>query len=185
MTDLRRRSLLAVALLAPLSAAALDATPPPEVVAHLPNARLQGSGQLSFLGLRIYDARLWVGTGFRRDDHARSALAIELIYGRKLYGKLIAERSLSEMRKVGEVSDAQAERWLAEMARIFPDVDSGDRVVGLQSPGEAARFFANGRAIGEVRDAEFTRAFFGIWLSPQSSEPALRQSLLGGGRGGL
>ena len=47
-------------------------------------------------------------------------------------------------------------------------------------PGEAALFFVNGRAVGDVRDARFAQLFFGIWLSPQTSEPRLRESLLAG-----
>jgi hypothetical protein len=35
-----------------------------------------------------------------------------------------------------------------------------------------------GRVVGEVPDAEFSRLFFGIWLSPQTSEPGLRQQLI-------
>ena len=35
-----------------------------------------------------------------------------------------------------------------------------------------------GRTVGEVADAEFARLFFGIWLSPRTSEPQLRQALL-------
>jgi hypothetical protein len=42
-----------------------------------------------------------------------------------------------------------------------------------------SRFFHNGNPRGEVRDAEFTRRFFGIWLGEATSEPALRDSLLG------
>ena len=34
------------------------------------------------------------------------------------------------------------------------------------------------RVVGEVADAEFSRLFFGIWLSPQTSEPGLRQALI-------
>ena len=71
------------------------------------------------------------------------------------------------------------ERWLAAMKRAFPDVDEGDRITGVQRPGEGVRFFHNGTLRGEVRDADFARRFFGIWLSPQTSEPELRQSLLG------
>jgi hypothetical protein len=44
------------------------------------------------------------------------------------------------------------------------------------------RFFVNGRLGGELRDTEFARFFFGIWLSPQTSEPSLRQALLGQAR---
>lgn len=34
------------------------------------------------------------------------------------------------------------------------------------------------KVVGEVADPEFARLFFGIWLSPNTSEPALRQALL-------
>ena len=42
-----------------------------------------------------------------------------------------------------------------------------------------ARFFVNGQLKGDVREPEFARFFFGIWLSPKTSEPTLRDALLG------
>lgn len=152
---------------------------PPEIAAELPGVRLLGSGRLRFLGLQVYEARLWAPRPLADDDYARVPLALEIEYARRLVGRLIAERSIIEMRRVGPFDDARAERWQAQLAAILPDVDRGDRLTGVQLPGTAARFFANGRAIGEVRDAEFTRLFFGIWLSPQTSEPQLRAALLG------
>ena len=65
------------------------------------------------------------------------------------------------------------------MKQLFVDVHKGDRITGVQVPGVATRIFVNGRLRGEVRDAEFTRLFFGIWLSPATSEPKLRDALLG------
>jgi Chalcone isomerase-like len=127
----------------------------------------------------IYDARLWVGDGFKAESYEQAPLAIELEYARTLYGKLIAERSLDEMKRAGGVSEEQGERWLATMKQTFPDVVKGDRITGVLRPGVSARFFLNGKAIGEVSDAEFARRFFGIWLSPKTSEPKLRLSLLG------
>jgi hypothetical protein len=35
------------------------------------------------------------------------------------------------------------------------------------------------RFTGEIRDAAFARLFFAVWLSPRTSEPALRSALLG------
>ena len=54
-----------------------------------------------------------------------------------------------------------------------------DRITGVQRPEGLSRFFHNGNLRGEVRDAEFTRRFFGIWLGESTSEPSLRDSLLG------
>ncbi len=65
------------------------------------------------------------------------------------------------------------------MQQILPDVKAGDRLTGVQRPGEGSRFFVNGQTSGEVRDAEFTRLFFDIWLSPRTSQPRLREALLG------
>ena len=92
--------------------------------------------------------------------------------------------SLEEMQRGAEIAPAQQRAWLTAMQRCFPDVVEGDRMTGVQLPGTAARFFVNGAFVGEVRDAEFTRLFFGIWLAPTTSEPELRAALLAGARGG-
>ncbi|MBM3363996.1 MAG: hypothetical protein FJY42_15350, partial [Betaproteobacteria bacterium] len=63
--------------------------------------------------------------------------------------------------------------------RVFPDIRAGDRLLGLHRPGVGASFWFNGRFRGEVRDPEFAQRFFGIWLSPQTSQPVLRRALLG------
>jgi len=162
------------------SSPAAAPAPPPEVQAELPGARRVGQGRLRWLGWSVYDARLWAPQPLAGADFARLPLALELEYLRRLEGRRIAERSLDEMRALGPIEEADGQRWLQQMAAIFPDVDRGDRITGVQRPGESARFFVNTRLAGEVRDAAFTRLFFGIWLAPQTSQPALRAALLGG-----
>lgn len=178
----RRAMLLALGAL-PLAPRA-ESVVPAEVSAELPGARLQGRGRLSFLGLHVYDARLWVGEGFVAERYAEHALALEVAYARTLYGRLIAERSLTEMKRAGDIDAARGARWLAAMQRIFPDVAAGDRLTCVQRPGESAHFFFNAAPRGEVRDAKFARRFFGIWLAPQTSEPRLRDALLGTAKAG-
>jgi Chalcone isomerase-like len=41
-----------------------------------------------------------------------------------------------------------------------------------------ARFWVNGVARAPINDPEFSRLFFGIWLSSATSEPKLRAALL-------
>lgn len=178
----RRRALL-IALAAPAwPAVASQPSAPPEVAGELPGARLQGAGRLTFLALHVYDARLWVADGFAADRFEAAPLALEIEYGRSLVGSKIAERTLEEMRRVPGIDDEQAAGWLEWMRRTFPDVNKGDRITGLFRPGESARIFHNGRLRGELRDAEFARRFVAIWLGPRTSEPKLRQSLLGASR---
>ena len=135
---------------------------------------------MRFLGMHIYDIRLWTPEPrLAVDDWLRKPLALEIEYARSLVGRLIAERSLQEMKRSGPVDDASSQRWLEAMTRLFPDVKASDRITGLLSPEGVARFFANGTLRGEVRDAEFARRFFAILLGGQTSEPGLRDSLLG------
>jgi hypothetical protein len=180
----RRTALLLLAAL-PATALASTAPPalPPELKGELRDAQLRGEGRLRYLGLHVYDIRLWAESELGSRDLLSQPLALELEYARTLEGKAIAERSLKEMQGLGAIDAALAERWLQQMRQILPDVKKGDRITGVQRPGEAARFFVNGQPRGEVRDAEFTRLFFGIWLSPRTSQPKLREALLGA-RGG-
>jgi hypothetical protein len=185
MTPDRRQLLLsAVALALPAwpVAAAQAATPPTEVASNFDLPRLYGQGRLRFFGLQVYDIRLWTPADFSPERWAEAPLALEIEYARTLYGAKIAERSLEEMQRQGEVPAARSDRWLAEMTRIFPDVQAGDRLTGLQLPSGKTRFYLNGQSRGEVQDADFTRRFFGIWLSSQTSEPALRERLFGRGQ---
>lgn len=180
-TCFQRRELLAAsAAWLALPSTAHAASPWPEVRAALPEARLAGSSRLRVWGFDVYDAQLWVGPGFRASQYESHPLALSLGYLRALKGPLIAERSLKEMRALGDLSRTQAEVWLRAMTQIFPDVKPADRLTGLHQPGVGARFWLNAQPIGQVADARFSALFFGIWLAPASSEPALRNDLLAG-----
>jgi hypothetical protein len=187
----RRHCLLALAAAGAALAGAARANTPPagahptpgEVASQLPGARLHGQARLRFLGMSVYDARLWAGVRLQAADWAQHPLALELEYLRNLNGVQIAERSLAEMRKQADIAAADAERWLGAMKASFPDVRAGDRITGLLLPGRGVRFFVNGSPKGEIPEPEFARLFFGIWLSPRTSEPALRDALLGLERG--
>ena len=176
-----RRRLFLAALAGTGAAAAQDAGPvPTEVAADLAGARLQGSGRLRFLGLSVYEARLWSGAKPVAADWSSTPFALSLTYARALAGPRISERSLVEMRRQGPLAEPLAQRWLAQLQALLPDVDAGDRITGVNQPQAAARFYFNGALRGEVRDADFARVFFGIWLAPETSEPGLRKALLGG-----
>nr|WP_255501350.1 chalcone isomerase family protein [Mitsuaria sp. WAJ17] len=166
---------------APQPAAAGPATPamPEELQPLLPGAQLRGSGVLRFFGLRVYEARLWTTPAFSAEDYASQRLGLVLSYDRRLEGAAIADRSIAEMRRVGAFSEVQAQQWLILMKQAFPDVKPGDRLLGWHDGQGGVRFYYNGRQTAELSDPLYARLFFGIWLAPQSSAPALRQSLLG------
>ncbi len=152
--------------------------PPAHVAESVPGAIFSGTARMRFFGFDVYDSALWVAPGFKATNFAQSALILELTYLRSLGGKAIAQRSISEMRRSGSISAEQEQRWLAAMQQSFPDVKSGDRITGVHNPISGARFWFNGLARAPINDAEFSRLFFGIWLSTATSEPTLRTALL-------
>jgi hypothetical protein len=143
------------------------------------NARSVGSARLTVWGFQVYDARLWAPSDFTAEEYERSSFALEITYLRSFDSGVIAERSLKEMRGIGSMSEQQAAQWLAQMRKVFPSIAKGDRLVGMHKPGEGASFSMNGKPAGDIRDPEFARLFFGVWLSPQTSAPQLRRELLG------
>lgn len=136
--------------------------------------------RLRVWGFDVYDARLWTPQGFRHAQYAQYPFALELQYLRRLEGSAIASRSIEEMRRVGSFSDAQAQSWLAAMRELFPNVGKGERITGVNLPGEGAEFWVNGQRVGLVKDPAFARLFFGIWLDERTSEPKMRAQLVQG-----
>jgi hypothetical protein len=136
--------------------------------------------RLRVWGFEVYDARLWTPQGFRHTQALQQAFALELQYLRKLEGSAIASRSIDEMRRVGSLTDAQAQAWLTAMREMFPNVSSGERITGINLPGVGAEFWVNGQRVGLVKDVNFARLFFGIWLDERTSEPKMRAQLLQG-----
>lgn len=140
---------------------------------------LQGQGTLRWFGLKVYEARFFAPRPASEQRLFEAPFALELTYARDFSGKLIAQTSLDEIKKLSATSATQHERWLAEMQRVFPAVKTGDRLRGVHEPGRGAIFFHNDRPVGVIADPEFSRAFFSIWLDPKTVKPDLRRQLLG------
>ena len=186
------------AFLLVLSGAALASPARPAdhaVQQALGEARAVGQASLRWFGIRVYDAVLWVGSSaatVRRtalDSQAVSGsltapfdreFVLEIDYAMALSGHRIAERSDHEIARQPDRAPAQRAAWLEQMKALFPDVRAGDRLAGHYRPGQPTRFFLNDRTLGEISDPAFGPAFFGIWLSPSTSEPAMREALLRG-----
>lgn len=148
-------------------------------------AGLQSRGRHHFRywGLSIYHAELQVAAGFEAQRFAQHRLALSLTYARALKGVAIADRSISEMQALAQRSAqawgaGQATQWQSQLRALLPDVQAGDRITGVNQPQLGTTFFLNQTPIGTVEGADFAALFFGLWLSPLSPEPAMRQALL-------
>ncbi len=151
---------------------------PAQVSDHLTDLQLAGQGKLTWFGFHVYDAALYASSRFAAADPAAHAFVLELTYARRLDGKSIAEASRDEIARLGFGTEAQRGRWHEQMLAIFPDVQRGRRLAGVNLPGTGARFYFDDQFIGAVDDPDFARAFFAIWLDERTRAPQLRDSLL-------
>lgn len=173
------RLLTAAALwLAGLPVLAQGGAPEPTLGAALQDKKNVGSARLRYWGFDVYDATLFARQGFDIQRFEDQRFGLELSYLRSFKGSDIAERSIEEMKGLAAIEPVQARRWLSAMSALFPDVQRGDRITGVHVPGSGARFYLNGQLLGEVADDAFSRLFFGIWLSPKTSQPRMRETLI-------
>jgi len=105
--------------------------------------------------------------------------AISLRYATDFTASSLVERSIEEMQHSGPLSKEQIASYSKQLGKIFPNVDEDDVITALYLPDKGVIFFYNGKPCGSIKDNAFAIRFLNIWLSPQTSEPQLRQELLG------
>lgn len=165
--------LVSLCSLACLSSTPSFAREPAHIETVLSSARLQGSGRLTWWGLDIYDAAFYRSGTFNSPE-----FALDLRYQKSFAGTSIANRSAEEMKKMG-VSDMQAALWGKELASFLPNVESGQTLTAIYTPKQGTLFYYDGKQIAQIKGADFSKAFFGIWFDSKTSAPKLRSELLG------
>ena len=170
----RKIPLFALALF--LSAAAPALAVPPELADVIKADKPYGEGHMNFLFIKAYNARLWTDAPTWSMD---APFAMEITYGMGFDTDDLVERTIKEMKNVDPaLSDAEVARLTPELDKVYPAVKAGDRLVALYVPGKPVMFSHNGQMTGSISGESFTRDFFGIWLSPNTSAPSLRKDLL-------
>jgi hypothetical protein len=168
--------LLGVLLAACLIATPALAAPPPEIASVIHAATPYGQGKYTFLFMTAYEAQLWTDAP---QWSMAVPFALTLRYHMGFSSDDFASRAKSEMKHVDpSLSDAMLDSYGAAIAKVFPPVKDGDEITALYQPGQPVQVFKNGSPTGTVADSGFAEPFFGIWLSPKSSDSSLRKKLL-------
>lgn len=144
---------------------------------YIQQPSIKGKSRLSYMIWEVYDATLLTPNGRNYDPNG--PLALKLDYLIDLKGSKIAERSADEIRKQGFKDEEKLIQWEKAMKNIFPDVLKGNNITGIRDNQGKTIFYKDGVKIGEIADQEFSKYFFDIWLSQKTSQPQLRQQLLG------
>jgi len=169
--------ILALLFLTPAAAVNVPAELPAAVCSVLETCRMVGKGRLRWWGFHVYDAALWSRDGRWQAD---APYVLDIVYARTVTTAQLAETSIDEMRRLGVSDESKLARWDAAMRNTFPDVQAGDRLIGVYRPQRGAQFYSAKRLLGTIDDPEFARRFFSIWLDPRTQKPDLRAALLSG-----
>jgi hypothetical protein len=172
------RLLAALLLTSAAGLAWASAALPPHIVKYINDAKLAGTGRLSWFGLHVYNADLYAPRGFDVAQPYALPFVLELTYARELKGSAIADASRDEIERLGIGSPKMRSKWHSLMTRLFPNVIRGQKLAGVFQPGAGARFYFDGRFIGAIEDPAFAPAFFAIWLDERTRAPRLREALL-------
>jgi hypothetical protein len=158
------------------NASAADAAKPAEISNVIKADAPYGTGSLKMLFISAYDASLWTDA---TQWSMRAPFAISMTYHFACDASDIVDRAVDEMSHANpNLTSATLARYRTLIAGLFPGVKSGDNMTGLYTPDGTVKFFHDGQETGQVHDAAFAQAFFGIWFSPDTSEPRLRAKLL-------
>jgi hypothetical protein len=152
---------------------------PLELTAYGSGWRAKGTGSLKFFGFKVYDATLWLSAQAVGNFGFSQPFALDIVYNTAVKANDINNTSLIEMSRISSATPEQVKAWSTFMTSLFLDVKGGDRLVGVHVPAAGARFFLNGKLLGETQDSAFSEAFFKIWLDPKARKPELRTALLG------
>lgn len=163
---------LAFLMLLPLPSWAAEK--PPELSQSIQNMEPIGTAKMRKFLLHVYDASFWSD----RAGWSQAPYALSITYAMNFSAQELAERTLSEMQHVSDLPRTTLMEYANRLAKLWPDIKDGDRLTALALADGSTRFFHNGRHVGTLRDPQFAPAFFGIWLSPRSSEPSMRKQLL-------
>ncbi len=141
-------------------------------------APLQQRGQatLRVMFWRIYDSALMTPNGDWWPGIR--PLRLEIRYRRAIRADMLLEQTEKEWSAQG-IDHPRKLAWLSELRSLWPDVQPGDALHFEVNAQELGIFTLNGEILGEIDDPDFSSAFLAIWLSPDTTRPALRAQLIG------
>lgn len=145
-----------------------------------------GAGEMSFMFWSLYKAELYSANSQPSTTAAEVASiltspqdkALRIEYLRQIDKQDLLDATQEQWQHLGYRS-GDIVRWLGPLDNFWPSVTEGDVLTCLVTASGVSHFYFDDKPIGTIEDPEFGVAFLSIWLSPQTSQPALRARLLG------
>lgn len=135
-----------------------------------------GSSELTFFGAKVYDISLWtVDDKFSYEK----PFAIRIKYNMNFDKNDLAKRSITEIKKLHELTKDQEDSYLEQLLEILHSVKKGDEKIAIFDPQNGVSMIYNGKIIGKISDIKLARFFVDIWLDQRGSYPEVTRKVLG------
>ncbi|MDO6720443.1 chalcone isomerase family protein [Psychrosphaera sp. 1_MG-2023] len=144
--------------------------------------KLVGKGRFKFAFWSIYDAALYTQNGKYIDgdnDNYRENLPLylKLTYLRDIEKQDLVDNTFDQWRKQ-KLNPEDMAKFRDVLLDIWPNVSASDSLA-IEVNSKGSLFYFNDQPIGPQLTTEFGTFFTGIWLAKNSTEPTLRQQLIG------
>ncbi|WP_371169435.1 hypothetical protein [Aliiroseovarius sp. 2305UL8-7] len=138
----------------------------------LPGAELRGNAVLRFLGIPLYQARLFTvgGAPFNWADD----FALELTYKRNLTQYDLVEATMREFKRTGGRIPVDA-----QLNTCFKAVNKGDSYLAVTNGTDKIDFWRNGARTCTLRYPQIKSRFMGIFLGDNTRSKSFTRTLKG------
>ena len=138
-----------------------------------------GEGTLKVFFMEIYDLRLIADSS---TFSWQNKFKLDFIYTRDLKKDSVIESSIKELRRQSSVSESDIESWQGYLEQSIKPVQEGTHATVLWNPEGHITFHYENYEPTTIKDEGFAQAFLNIWLGEETSQPKLRDELLGNSR---
>lgn len=164
--ELLRQAILALAMVLPCG---LAASPLAE---RLGDPQVLGSSTFRFLGLPVYDARLYTPGG--APFNWNQEFGLKLTYRRSIAQKALIKSTLDEMVRQGNPPPTAA-----QLQACFQAVSKGDSYLAISKGPDKIGFWRNGSRTCTLSSPGITRAFMSIFLGSNTRSANFTRQLKG------
>lgn len=145
------------------------------------NFKTVGKAKFSVLFWDIYNSTLYTKSGSYRHENANEkspqSLIFEIEYLKDITTEDLLEQTVKQWKHL-KIPELAYSKYIPTLKAIWPNITPGDKLTMLVQNKQSV-FYFNHVKVGYIEEAQFSKLFLDIWLSPNTSETELRSQLLG------
>jgi hypothetical protein len=152
------------------------------VIINGQKATLRGTGLLRYMiVIKAYVGAFYLREGIKAKDALGDAeRQLVLHYFHAIPAEDFADATTEMIKKNVTIARFNAlQPQIAQLNALYKDVKPGDEYIATYVPGVGTELALNGESLGVVAGAEYSAAFFSIWIGKNPIDKGFRDRLLG------